>query len=101
MAMAEEVRSKSTVEVLKPFYERATAAEERLAQLEDRLAQLETLHGIKKGDSTNECKEVSSVAKEFQAKLEVAHAELISEREKVCPFLGHIVLMASLNVSIL
>ncbi|XP_008796176.1 uncharacterized protein LOC103711707 [Phoenix dactylifera] len=72
--MAEVEKSKNLDKVLKPFYQRASEAEDRLAKLEALLA--------KKGDSDNENKEISSVIKDFQAKLETAQAELMSEREK-------------------
>ncbi|XP_010938671.1 uncharacterized protein [Elaeis guineensis] len=72
--MAEVEKSKNLDEVLKPFYQRASEAEDRLAKLEALLA--------KKGDSDNENKEISSIVKDFQSKLETAQAELKSEQEK-------------------
>ncbi|KAG1371179.1 hypothetical protein COCNU_16G002730 [Cocos nucifera] len=72
--MAQVEKSKNLSEVLKPFYQRASEAEDRLAKLEALLA--------KKGDSDNENKEISSVVKDFQSKIETAQAELKSEREK-------------------
>ncbi|XP_020576597.1 uncharacterized protein LOC110022128 [Phalaenopsis equestris] len=62
-------------EVLKPFYERAAEAEERIMRLE-------TLLGNKKGDSNYESKQMSSIINDFQSKLEIAQAQLDSEQEK-------------------
>ncbi|KAK8538914.1 hypothetical protein GQ457_16G021970 [Hibiscus cannabinus] len=59
-------------ELLKPFYQRAIEAEERLSRLEAVLA------GNK--DSGNQ--ELSQLISELQAKLEAANAEALSEREK-------------------
>ncbi|KAB2013072.1 hypothetical protein ERO13_D09G117400v2 [Gossypium hirsutum] len=59
-------------ELLKPFYQRATEAEERLSRLEAVLA------GNK--DAGNQ--ELSQLISELQAKLEDANAETLSEREK-------------------
>ncbi|KAJ1697150.1 hypothetical protein LUZ63_005662 [Rhynchospora breviuscula] len=79
-----ELGDKDLEQTLKPFYDRAAEAEERLAKLEELL--------IKKGNSENETKvstgnsenetKVSSVAEEFQSKLTIANADIASEREK-------------------
>ncbi|KAJ4755806.1 threonine-tRNA ligase 2 [Rhynchospora pubera] len=68
-----ELGDKDLEQTLKPFYDRAAQAEERLAKLEELL--------IKKGNSENETK-VSSVVEEFQSKLTIANADIASEREK-------------------
>ncbi|XP_007028707.2 PREDICTED: uncharacterized protein LOC18598911 isoform X2 [Theobroma cacao] len=59
-------------ELLKPFYLRATQAEERLCRLEAVLAG--------KTDAGNQ--ELSKLISELQAKLEDANAETLAEREK-------------------
>ncbi|XP_022746217.1 uncharacterized protein LOC111296277 isoform X2 [Durio zibethinus] len=59
-------------ELLKPFYQRAIQAEERLSRLEAVLAD-------KKDDGNQE---VSKLISELQAKIEDANAETRSEREK-------------------
>ncbi|KAJ0978002.1 hypothetical protein J5N97_013476 [Dioscorea zingiberensis] len=61
-------------EILEPFYQRAAEAEERLAKLEALLA------ASKKGDLDTESS--SSTVKDLQSKLEIAQAELESERQK-------------------
>ncbi|MQL76683.1 hypothetical protein Taro_009079 [Colocasia esculenta] len=66
--------SKGLDEVLKPFYQRASEAEERLARLEAVLAN--------KSDDCNSSEELSAVVKDFQSKLEMAQHELTAEREK-------------------
>ncbi|KAK8961416.1 hypothetical protein KSP40_PGU003287 [Platanthera guangdongensis] len=73
--MAEQVRSKSMEEVLKPFYERASEAEERLMRLEALLDNV-------KGESNTERRQMSSAVEDFQSKLEIVQAELTSERER-------------------
>ncbi|KAJ1697149.1 hypothetical protein LUZ63_005661 [Rhynchospora breviuscula] len=60
-------------QTLKPFYDRAAEAEDRLAKLEELL--------IKKGNSATETKE-SSIIEEFQSKLTLVNADIASEREK-------------------
>ncbi|CAL9080819.1 unnamed protein product [Musa acuminata var. zebrina] len=72
--MAKAEKSSKLEEVLKPFYQRASEAEDRLTQLEALLA--------KKGESDTGNKEISSIVKDFQSKLESAQAELMSERDK-------------------
>nr|CAD1828371.1 unnamed protein product [Ananas comosus var. bracteatus] len=75
MAEVEEVeKTKNMEEVLKPFYKRASEAEDRLAKLESALAE--------KGDVDASSKEISTIVNEFESKLEIAQAELVSEREK-------------------
>ncbi|PON44290.1 threonine-tRNA ligase [Parasponia andersonii] len=59
-------------ETLKPFFQRASEAEERLARLEAALAS--------KKDAGNE--EHLKIISELQSKLEIVNAELVSEREK-------------------
>ncbi|PON88382.1 threonine-tRNA ligase [Trema orientale] len=59
-------------ETLKPFFQRASEAEERLARLEAALAS--------KKDAGNE--EHMKIISELQSKLESVNAELVSEREK-------------------
>ncbi|KAF2289374.1 hypothetical protein P3X46_009243 [Hevea brasiliensis] len=59
-------------EILKPFYRRATEAEDRLSRLEVALAS--------KKDAENE--ELLKTISELQSKLEGANAELASEQEK-------------------
>ncbi|KAG0481693.1 hypothetical protein HPP92_012551 [Vanilla planifolia] len=74
--MAAETRSSMEIdEALKPFYERASEAEERLARLE-------ALFSNQKGHSNTDSKKMSSVIKDFQSKLEIAQAEIVSEQEK-------------------
>ncbi|KAJ3697546.1 hypothetical protein LUZ61_001251 [Rhynchospora tenuis] len=68
-----ELKEGDLEQTLKPFYDRAAEAEERLAKLEELL--------IKKGNSENETK-VSSVVEEFQSKLTIANTDIASEREK-------------------
>ncbi|XVF75753.1 hypothetical protein PTKIN_Ptkin13bG0212400 [Pterospermum kingtungense] len=63
----------ATEKVLKPFYQRAIQAEERLSRLEAVLAG-------KKDDGNQE---LSKLISELQAKLEDANGETLSEREKV------------------
>ncbi|KDP26088.1 hypothetical protein JCGZ_21121 [Jatropha curcas] len=60
-------------ELLKPFYQRASEAEDRLSRLEVALAS--------KKDAENE--ELWKTISELQSKLEDANTELISEQEKV------------------
>ncbi|XVE61102.1 hypothetical protein DITRI_Ditri06bG0012900 [Diplodiscus trichospermus] len=59
-------------ELLKPFYQRALQAEERLSRLEAVLAD--------KKDGGNQ--ELSKLISDLQAKLEDANAETLQEREK-------------------
>ncbi|KAF3326205.1 hypothetical protein FCM35_KLT09285 [Carex littledalei] len=73
MAAKAESGERDLEQTLRPFYDRATEAEDRLAKLEELL--------IKKGDSENDTK-VSSILEEFQLKLNIADAEITSEREK-------------------
>ncbi|KAA3449432.1 Serine/threonine-protein kinase TAO1-A [Gossypium australe] len=63
-------------ELLKPFYQRATEAEERLSRLEAVLA------GNKGNGRDAGNQELSQLISELQAKLEDANAETLSEREK-------------------
>ncbi|XP_017976166.1 PREDICTED: uncharacterized protein LOC18598911 isoform X1 [Theobroma cacao] len=63
-------------ELLKPFYLRATQAEERLCRLEAVLAG-KTGNGQDAGNQ-----ELSKLISELQAKLEDANAETLAEREK-------------------
>ncbi|KAI0498120.1 hypothetical protein KFK09_021361 [Dendrobium nobile] len=74
-SMTEELGTKNTDEVLKPFFERASEAEERIMRLE-------ALLGNKKGESNTESKQMSAVIKDLQLKLEIAQAELATEQEK-------------------
>lgn len=55
------------------------------------------------GDSDNENKEISSIVKDFQSKLETAQAELMSEREKVglCHLRKHIIEETLINFCLL
>ncbi|PKU65344.1 hypothetical protein MA16_Dca027563 [Dendrobium catenatum] len=48
----------------------------------ERIMRLEALLGNKKGESNTESKQMSSVIKDLQLKLEIAQAELASEQEK-------------------
>ncbi|XP_039063817.1 uncharacterized protein LOC120208665 isoform X2 [Hibiscus syriacus] len=59
-------------ELLKPFYQRAIEAEERLSRLEAVLV----------GNKDAAKQEPSQLITELQAKLEAANAEALSEREK-------------------
>ncbi|KAJ4815024.1 Serine/threonine-protein kinase TAO1-A [Rhynchospora pubera] len=68
-----QLKEEDLEQTLKPFYDRAAEAEDRLAKLEELL--------IKKGNSANETKE-SSIIEEFQSKLTIANADIGSEREK-------------------
>uniref|UniRef100_A0A1D1Y5X3 Serine/threonine-protein kinase TAO1-A n=1 Tax=Anthurium amnicola TaxID=1678845 RepID=A0A1D1Y5X3_9ARAE len=61
--------------LLKPFYQRASEAEERLARLEAVLSS-------KNGERDASEKELSSIIKDFQTKVEFAQHELMAEREK-------------------
>ncbi|KAH9315777.1 hypothetical protein KI387_024404 [Taxus chinensis] len=61
--------------ILKPFHDRATEAEERLAKLEATL-------GRNKGNSAMGQQELSICVTELQSKLEKARLEQIFEREK-------------------
>ncbi|KAE8690014.1 6-phosphogluconate dehydrogenase family protein [Hibiscus syriacus] len=63
-------------ELLKPFYKRAIEAEERLSRLEAVLAGIKVMVDVfmKSG--------AFPLISELQAKLEVANAEALSEREK-------------------
>ncbi|WOL13693.1 hypothetical protein Cni_G22467 [Canna indica] len=74
--MAETVKSANMEEVLKPFYQRASEAEDRLAKLEALLA------NEGESDAGGGKTEISSIINDFQSKLEVAQAELMSERDK-------------------
>ncbi|XP_042399957.1 uncharacterized protein LOC121989782 [Zingiber officinale] len=78
MAAAEAGKATSDMEeVLKPFFQRASEAEDRLAKLEALLA--------RKGETDGGCAnmEISSIIiNDFQSKLEAAQAELASERDK-------------------
>ncbi|XP_068658164.1 uncharacterized protein [Aristolochia californica] len=70
MAKADE-----NAKVLKPFYERASEAEERLSRLEAVVAS-------RKDESSSGNEKSSSVVKELLLKLENMNAEIISERKK-------------------
>ncbi|GLJ39877.1 hypothetical protein SUGI_0815530 [Cryptomeria japonica] len=61
--------------ILKPFHDRATEAEERLAKLEAEL-------GRNKGNSVMGQEELLTSITELQSKLEKARLEQISEKEK-------------------
>ncbi|XP_011075352.1 uncharacterized protein LOC105159847 [Sesamum indicum] len=64
--------SNNLEEILRPFYQRASEAEDRLARLEASLAG--------KKESGNE--ELLKLADELQSRLETAKAEQVAEREK-------------------
>ncbi|XP_010269674.1 PREDICTED: uncharacterized protein LOC104606267 isoform X2 [Nelumbo nucifera] len=70
--MTEAEKSNDLKEVLKPFYQRASEAEDRLARLENALGD--------KRDSGNE--ELSKIVSELQSKLDEVKAEQLAEREK-------------------
>ncbi|XP_074586315.1 uncharacterized protein LOC141842002 [Curcuma longa] len=76
MAAEAEKATSDMEDVLKPFYQRASEAEDRLAKLEALLA--------KKGEADGGCAntEISAIICDFQSKLEAAQAELTSERDK-------------------
>ncbi|XP_021741050.1 uncharacterized protein LOC110707337 [Chenopodium quinoa] len=65
-------------DLLKPFYQRASEAEERLSKLE-----LETLISSKKEFPKAGDEESSKKVKELELKLEEVTAELAAEKEKV------------------
>ncbi|KAJ3683808.1 hypothetical protein LUZ60_014035 [Juncus effusus] len=75
MAANESSENRDLDASLKPFYQRASEAEDRLAKLEALL--------VKKDESENDTK-ISSVIEEFQSKLNIANSELASERETAC-----------------
>ncbi|KAG4996874.1 hypothetical protein AAZX31_10G102700 [Glycine max] len=70
--MAERAKPIDFELTLKPFYQRASEAEERLSRLEAAL-------NSKKGTGNEENLKVIN---DLQSKLEVANVELISEKEK-------------------
>ncbi|XP_041028611.1 uncharacterized protein LOC121268415 [Juglans microcarpa x Juglans regia] len=70
--MGESEKRSDLEEALKPFYQRASEAEERLSRLEAALAT--------KKDSENE--DHLKLISELQSRLEEAGAELVAEREK-------------------
>ncbi|KAL5810555.1 hypothetical protein ACOSQ4_027123 [Xanthoceras sorbifolium] len=70
--MAETEKSNDIQQSLKPFFQRASAAEDRLARLEAALAS--------KKDSGEE--QLQKTISELQSKLEDAKAEVITERKK-------------------
>ncbi|EXB39077.1 hypothetical protein L484_016546 [Morus notabilis] len=67
--MAEAEKGSDIGDALKPFFLRASEAEERLSRLEAAIA-----------NAGNE--ELLKIISELQSKLESANAELVSEREK-------------------
>ncbi|KAK7355199.1 hypothetical protein VNO80_14447 [Phaseolus coccineus] len=71
--MAESAKMVDLQLALKPFYQRAAEAEERLSRLEA------TLNNKK--DAGNE--ESMKVINDLQSKLKAANAEIISEKEKI------------------
>ncbi|XP_077218591.1 threonine-tRNA ligase 2 [Tasmannia lanceolata] len=73
--MAGFEKSENLEGVLKPFYHRASEAEERLRRIEAAFAN-------KEGGPNVVNEELSSVVKELQTKLENAKAEQIAEQEK-------------------
>ncbi|KAL5137960.1 hypothetical protein HKD37_10G028238 [Glycine soja] len=75
--MAERAKPIDFELTLKPFYQRASEAEERLSRLEAAL-------NSKKGTGNEENLKVIN---DLQSKLEVANVELISEKEKVAQML--------------
>ncbi|KAM6568262.1 hypothetical protein CsatB_016247 [Cannabis sativa] len=70
--MADSEKQTGLGDSLKPFFHRASEAEERLSRLEAALAT--------KKDAGNE--ELLKVISELQSKLESTNAELVSESEK-------------------
>ncbi|XP_010269673.1 PREDICTED: uncharacterized protein LOC104606267 isoform X1 [Nelumbo nucifera] len=81
--MTEAEKSNDLKEVLKPFYQRASEAEDRLARLENALGDKrgKSLFGfIIDPDSGNE--ELSKIVSELQSKLDEVKAEQLAEREK-------------------
>ncbi|QCE05292.1 hypothetical protein DEO72_LG9g295 [Vigna unguiculata] len=71
--MAESAKIVDLQLTLKPFYQRAAEAEERLSRLEATLNNKE--------DARNE--ENTKVINDLQSKLKAANAEIVSEKEKV------------------
>ncbi|XP_028759184.1 uncharacterized protein LOC114718101 isoform X1 [Neltuma alba] len=70
--MVESVKSNELQETLKPFYQRAAEAEERLTRLEAALA------SEKDAGNEEHLKQIG----DLQSKLEKADAELVAEKEK-------------------
>ncbi|XP_015898059.2 uncharacterized protein LOC107431605 [Ziziphus jujuba] len=70
--MAESEIGNDLQETLKPFYQRASQAEDRLSRLEAALASKKDTGNVEHLKTINE----------LQSKLEDAHAQLISEREE-------------------
>ncbi|XP_027935257.1 uncharacterized protein LOC114190530 [Vigna unguiculata] len=71
--MAESAKIVDLQLTLKPFYQRAAEAEERLSRLEATLNNKE--------DARNE--ENTKVINDLQSKLKAANAEIVSEKEKI------------------
>lgn len=71
--MAESDKRSDLSEALKPFFQRASEAEDRLSRIEIALAS--------KKDAGNE--DHLKIISDLESKLVVAHAELVSEREKI------------------
>ncbi|XP_014512912.1 uncharacterized protein LOC106771447 [Vigna radiata var. radiata] len=71
--MAESAKMVDLQLTLKPFYQRAAEAEERLSRLEATLNNKE--------DARNE--ENTKVINDLQSKLKAANAEIVSEKEKI------------------
>ncbi|KAL5546379.1 hypothetical protein UlMin_006066 [Ulmus minor] len=74
--MADSEKGSDLEETLKPFYQRASEAEDRLSKLEAAL--------VSKQDAGND--EHLKIITELQSKLEDAQKELVSERAKAQKF---------------
>ncbi|KAI4348665.1 hypothetical protein L6164_009363 [Bauhinia variegata] len=76
--MVESAKASDLEQILKPFYQRAAEAEDRLSRLEASLSS--------KKEAGNE--EHVKLISDLQSKLENANAELVAEREKTQKLVG-------------